>query len=309
MKPRDRLLFATSALLYSGPLYAGLAGYGFATLPLFAAFRMAWLFIVRPGDWPETWEDWRVPRAVAWPMLLFAVQMVVAGFCLAMGRAIGGMYALTLPLPLAVPAGLAVLGILIAAALKRRGAGGPILRVPGGGLGIGAGILDVARPAMPGRRDVQGFIEDVAEALEALGKGPAASADIDKLATLVEDKAMTHECFEALEGAAAFGLPQLQLWARLALNPGLVSDLLGQGRIGRALEQALFDGAAELVDNTARLARERLGEIPALADELPPAMRLRQAALAREDADGADGRNAAIALELLANAIDPPNRR
>lgn len=309
MKPRDRLLFATSALLYSGPLYAGLAGYGFATLPLFAAFLMAWLFVVRPGDWPETREDWRVPRAVAWPMLVFAVQMVVAGFCLAMGRAIGGMYAMTLPMPLAVPAGLAVLGILIAAALKRRGAGGPLLRVPGSGLGIGAGILDVARPAMPGRRDVQGFIEDVAEALDALGKGPAASADIEKLAALVEDKGMTRDTFEALEGADALKPPALQLWARLALDPGLVSELLGQGRIAQALERALLDGAPEQVAGTARQARELLGEMPGLADELPPAMRIRQAAEAHDDADDGDERDAAIALELLANAIDPPKRR
>ncbi|MDH3264923.1 MAG: hypothetical protein OEM24_13115 [Paracoccaceae bacterium] len=305
MKPSDRLLFATSALLYSGPLYAGLAGYGFATLPLFAAFLMAWLFIVRPGDWPETREDWRVPRAVAWPLLIFAVQMVVAGFCLAMGRAIGGMYALTLPLPLAVPVGLSVLGILIAAALKRRGTGAPILRVPGGELGIGAGILDVARPAMPGRRDVQGFVEDVAEALDDLGEGPAAEEDIGRLAELVEEKGMTRETFEALQGAGELTLPQLQLCARLALSPPLMSELLGQGRIARALERALFAGEAALVGGTARLARDRLGEMPALADELPPAMRLRQAAEAREDA----GRDAAVALALLANALDPPKLR
>ena len=305
MKPRDRLLFATSALLYSGPLYAGLAGYGFGTLPLFAAFLMAWLFVVRPGDWPETREDWKVARAVAWPMLIFAVQMVVAGFCLAMGRAIGGMYGLTLPLPLALPVGLSVLGILIAYALRRRGAGGPILRVPGAELGIGAGILDVARPAMPGRRDVQAFIEDVAEALDVLGEGPAADEDIDRLAALVEEKAMARECFEAMEGAAALGLPQLQLWGRLALNPALMSELLGQGRVARALDRALFAGEAELVAGTARLARERLGEMPALADELPLAMRLRQAAEAREDAS----QDAAVALALLANAIDPPKAR
>jgi hypothetical protein len=181
--------------------------------------------------------------------------------------------------------------------------------VPGSGLGIGAGILDVARPAMPGRRDVQGFIEDVAEALDALGKGPAAAEDIDKLAALVEDKGMARDTFEALECAEALKPPALQLLARLALNPGLVSELLGQGRIGQALERALFDGVPELVAGTARQARQLLGEMPGLADELPPAMRLRQAAEAREDAGEGDERDAAIALELLANAIDPPKRR
>jgi hypothetical protein len=305
MKPRDRLLFATSGLLYSGPLYAGLAGYGFATLPLFAAFLMAWLFIVRPGDWPETREDWKVPRAVAWPLLIFAVQMVVAGFCLAVGRAIGGMYDLTLPMPLAAPVAISLAGLLIARTLKRQGAGAPILRMPGGELGIGAGILDVARPAMPGRRDAQVFVEDVAEALDALGEGPAADDDIERLAELVADKAMTRETFEALEAAQTLTLTQLQLWVRLALGPRMVSELLGQGRIGGALEQALFHADAVLVAGTAQLARERLVETPALADELPPAMRLRQAAEARED----ETHDAPVALALLANAIDPPRAR
>lgn len=305
MRRRDRILFATSALLYSGPLYAGLAGYGFATLPLFAAFLTAWLFIVRPGDWPETRQDWGEPRALAWPMLIFAVQMVVVGFCLAVGRAIGGMYGLTLPLPLAVPVGLSVLGILVAAALRRRGAGGPFLRVPGGELGIGAGILDVARPAMRGRRDVQGFVEDLAEALDALGSGVAPGDVIERVAGLVADKGMSRETFDALEAAERLTLPQRQLLARLALSPQLISELLGQGRIARALEGALFAGEAALVADTARRARASLRRTPDLVDELPPAIRLRSAAAER----GGESQDAAVALSLLANAIDPPRAR
>jgi hypothetical protein len=117
MQLRARLLMGASALLYLGPLLAGLAGAGWASLPVFTAIFMLWLLVLRPYDFPQTAADWRRPEA--W--LIFATQVVIqvllVTFCFGAGRGIGGMLGF-LPvlhplLPIAVSALAIPLGRLV----------------------------------------------------------------------------------------------------------------------------------------------------------------------------------------------------
>lgn len=309
MTLRDRLLFATSALLYSGPLYAGLAGYDLSPIVLFAGFLTVWLFIVRPGDWPERRTDWTHPRAIAWPMLVFAAQIVVAGFCVATGRIIAVMFDISMPLPLAAPAGLSLAGILLAWGLRRRRPAAPILRRRAprwrASLSPGSGILDTARPRMPGRIDAQTFAEDIAAALGDLGNRPAPDAALDALAALIAEKGMTRSTFEALETAGRLTAPQIQLLVRLALTPAMLADLAGQGRIGVVLERALCGDEDTVAAGTARLALARLERTPGLADELPHAARLRHRAGPHSGTQSDQRHETATALLMLADRLDP----
>lgn len=94
MRLRDKTGHATSALLFSGPLCSGPAGFGMATIPLFAL----WLFVMRPGDRTRPAEDRKHPRTLAWPVPILDAQRVLVAFCLALGQAIGALFDFRPPL-------------------------------------------------------------------------------------------------------------------------------------------------------------------------------------------------------------------
>jgi hypothetical protein len=49
MHNKLRLLMGTTALLYLGPLLAGLRGFGWPVVPVFAAIFVLWLIVLRPA--------------------------------------------------------------------------------------------------------------------------------------------------------------------------------------------------------------------------------------------------------------------
>lgn len=113
MQNRMRLLMAATALLYLGPLLAGLGGFGWATVPLFLALFLLWLFILRPQQWPRSLHDW-LSRYEPWAVLgsTAAVQLLLVLLLFGLGRGIGGalgfapLYGASLPLAvsfLAIP--------------------------------------------------------------------------------------------------------------------------------------------------------------------------------------------------------------
>ncbi len=303
MRARDRALFGTSIFLYSGPLYAGLGGSGFETMPLFAAFFMVWLFIVRPGDWPRTREAWGSPRAIAWPMLIFTVQMLVVGFCLVMGRAIGGIYGLTLPLPLALTIGISFMGIFAAWILRRKD-GTPIMRVPGESLGIGSGVMDVAAPKMPGENNDQTFIEDVSTYLTEFGEDAAPTSAIGPLIDMIEREHMGGKVIGAFRHTDTRTLPFIQAEAMLALRPDVAGPIVGDGQIGRAVARALATKRPMIVSDVADAARECVAAHPKLVKELAGAAEYRRMAEAMER----DSKDAALSLRALADALDRPRQ-
>lgn len=97
MQNRLRMLMAVTALLYIGPLVAGLGGYGWAVVPLFAAIFLLWLFILRPHQWPQTLSAWVAPQALVALLTQGLVQVLLVALLFGVGRGIGGVLG-TLPM-------------------------------------------------------------------------------------------------------------------------------------------------------------------------------------------------------------------
>ncbi|MGL5008628.1 MAG: hypothetical protein ACRC6I_02000 [Paracoccaceae bacterium] len=101
---RARLLKGATALLYFGPLLAGLGGYGWSLVPSFVAIFVLWQMIVRPHQWPTTLTE--LKRGELWVSMAsqVAVQILLVVVCFGVGRGIGGatgslpLYSHVLPL-------------------------------------------------------------------------------------------------------------------------------------------------------------------------------------------------------------------
>jgi hypothetical protein len=106
MEMRARLLKGATALLYFGPLLAGMGGYGWAMVPAFVAIFVLGQIILRPHLWPHSLAD--LQKGELWVSLgaQVAVQVLLVVVSFGIGRGIGGA-AGTLPvyspfLPLAI---------------------------------------------------------------------------------------------------------------------------------------------------------------------------------------------------------------
>lgn len=297
MKTRSRAVFATSALLYSGPLYAGLGGFGFETVPLFAALFALWLAVVRPGDWPTTAEEWRQPRSVAWPLLILAGQGVLVAFCLAIGRGIGALNDLVAPLPLAFATGLCVLGIAIAWTL-RRGDTRRIVHIPGHALGIGSGILDVAAPNRSGLEADDAFVGAAAALLTELCDSREKADWVDPLLVRIENAGAAEAVLVTLSETAGDAAAHAQM--RLALRQSVARGPRGRDQIEEAVARIAATRDPELIGLAVGHARTLLAGEPRLGRELARRLRLHSVA----DQVATASPDAATALRGLAREFD-----
>ncbi|MDT8857176.1 hypothetical protein RNZ50_19495 [Paracoccaceae bacterium Fryx2] len=114
MMNRQRLLMGATALLYSGPLLAGLGGYGWALVPVFTAIFMLWHLILRPQQWPQDAAGWMRPEA--WLLLLGqgAMQVLLVAVCFGVGRGTGGVLGALPPFPVMLPIAISFLSIPLA---------------------------------------------------------------------------------------------------------------------------------------------------------------------------------------------------
>lgn len=93
-----------TALLYIGPMLAGLADFGWAVLPVFLLLFLAWVFVTHPGQRPA-------PGRV---LVLAALVLV----CMALGRGIGGVLGSLPPLPAWLPILLSAAALPLAWAFR-----------------------------------------------------------------------------------------------------------------------------------------------------------------------------------------------
>ncbi len=91
MAMRARLLRAANALLYFGPLLAGLAGFGWAMLPPFVSIFVFWLLLLRPHQWPQSGRDWLTASALLSALTQVLTQILLVAVLFAIGRGIGGV--------------------------------------------------------------------------------------------------------------------------------------------------------------------------------------------------------------------------
>jgi hypothetical protein len=96
------LLRGAVALLYLGPVLAGLSGFVRAQVPIFILLFLGWLVVMRPEIWPQHARDWRTSA----PWLALAgrglVQAVLVFLSLVVGHSIGFLVG-PLPLPVWLP--------------------------------------------------------------------------------------------------------------------------------------------------------------------------------------------------------------
>ena len=111
---RIKMVLAATALLYLGPLLAGLAGFGWPLVYAFATIFTLWLITMRPGDWPRDLAAWRRPEVPVRALGQVVVQLLLVALMFGIGRGIGGVAGFLPPLPVALPLGLSLLSIPLA---------------------------------------------------------------------------------------------------------------------------------------------------------------------------------------------------
>jgi hypothetical protein len=91
MLTRIRLVKGAAALLYIGPLMAGLCGFGWGMVAAFSAIFVVWLMVLRPEQWPSSPGEWLT--SAAWLAALAQVlsQVLLVAVLFAIGRGLGGL--------------------------------------------------------------------------------------------------------------------------------------------------------------------------------------------------------------------------
>ncbi len=114
MQNQPRLVKAATALLYFGPLLAGLGGAGWAIVPVFAGIFLVWLVVMRPQEFPQTLSDWTRPEALVAASARMAVQLLLVLVLFGIGRGIGGVLGSMPNMPAMLPIGISFLAIPLA---------------------------------------------------------------------------------------------------------------------------------------------------------------------------------------------------
>lgn len=108
------MLRGATALLYFGPLLAGLGGFGWAVVPVFAGIFLLWLVILRPQEFPRNFADWARSEALIAFGARGAMQLLLVLICFGVGRGIGGVLGSFPFVPLMLPIGISFLAIPLA---------------------------------------------------------------------------------------------------------------------------------------------------------------------------------------------------
>lgn len=91
MLTRIRLLKAATALLYVGPLFAGISGLGWGMVAPFVGVFIVWLMVLRPEQWPATPQEWLTLPAWGAALTQLLSQILLVTVLLATGRGIGAL--------------------------------------------------------------------------------------------------------------------------------------------------------------------------------------------------------------------------
>lgn len=91
MLTRMRLVKGATALLYIGPLIAGLCGFGWSMLAPFTAIFVVWLMVLRPEQWPASPEEWLTGQAWLAALAQLLSQIVLVTVLFGIGRGLGGL--------------------------------------------------------------------------------------------------------------------------------------------------------------------------------------------------------------------------
>lgn len=106
MENRRRFMMLANALLYIGPLLAGLGGFGWGLIPLFTLIFVVWLIVLQPMEFPVNKAEWQQSDAWVAVAARASVQLLLVVVLFGIGRGIGGilgtMTGFSIMLPLAI---------------------------------------------------------------------------------------------------------------------------------------------------------------------------------------------------------------
>jgi hypothetical protein len=91
MLTRMRLVKGATALLYIGPLIAGLCGFGWTMVAPFAGIFVVWLMVLRPEQWPSSPEEWLTANAWLAALAQLLSQITLVAILFGIGRGFGGL--------------------------------------------------------------------------------------------------------------------------------------------------------------------------------------------------------------------------
>lgn len=281
MTARLRLLRGATALLYFGPLLAGIGGFGWGVVPLFLMIFMAWLFVLRPEQWPRRWADWRRPEALIALLTQGVVQLLLVAVSFGIGRGIGGVLGVVPPFPLMLPVAMSFLSIPLARMIWNPWGADPPLDAA---LAEAEALEDAPKP------DLQEQIAIATRMLAELGRVPQdaepglLAGHLQAMAAHVPQTALRAALMDAVYDGSAGALGRRAAIVH-ATDPVVAAALAGSAypmAVFHALAQsedlALFAGrCAELLaadpgcladcPDAGDVAR-RAGQVPAVAREL-----------------------------------------
>ena len=114
MLDRATLLMAAMALLYFGPLLAGLSGAGWPAVYAFAVIFTLWLIVLRPQAWPRDAAQWRDPTVLIHALTQVVAQCLLVAVLFGVGRGIGGALGAVASWPAWFPLSLSFLSVPLA---------------------------------------------------------------------------------------------------------------------------------------------------------------------------------------------------
>ncbi|MCX7288693.1 MAG: hypothetical protein NTW20_14365 [Rhodobacterales bacterium] len=91
MPTRLRLLKGATALLYVGPLFAGMCGLGWGLVAPFVGIFVVWLMVLRPEQWPASPAEWLTLPAWGAALAQVLSQLLLVTVLLAVGRGLGAL--------------------------------------------------------------------------------------------------------------------------------------------------------------------------------------------------------------------------
>lgn len=116
MNLRSKLYSLLAAMLYAGPLLAGLAGAPEALVVVFVGIFTLWVVVMRPAIWKAISAE-GAPLALALHLgSVTVLQSLLVIFCFAIGRGIAVLLGATLAIPPILPVLLSAAALLVARA-------------------------------------------------------------------------------------------------------------------------------------------------------------------------------------------------
>ena len=296
MHNRLRLLQGATALLYFGPLLAGLGGFGWAVVPLFFGIFMLWQFILRPQQWPRTWADWQRPEALIALLTQGVVQLLLVAISFGIGRGIGGVLGALPPFPLMLPVGISFLSIPLARMIwDPWAADGAMLPMDSALADVQAGAPTEA--ALGERVAVAGRMVEELQHLAADTPDEVLARHLAAMGTQVTADALRVALLDPIYDGSASALHRRA--AVIHATTGAVADALA----GSAYAMAVFRETTDdrLLALFAQRAAAMVAEVPARVADCPDPVDVR--------AEAERAAMAAAPLEALAKALEAGHAR